>query len=104
MTSYELRPQNGRKSFYGKAIVECYENGTKKLYSYDTLVMSIDSDKQIHRHCATRAGRDAWDADDITTTTMSHIKSFLSEEFDEDFGDRFNAGKYRAMEVEDDIY
>ena len=95
MRKYELNPHNGRKSFYGKAMVELNEKGTKKLYSYDTLVLSIDADKNLHRH---------WDTDSPTTTTMTHIKSFIAEELGEDMGEKFNASRYRALELEDDIY
>ena len=39
MRIYELRPQfDARKSFYGKAQVIDYENGTFELLSYDTIV------------------------------------------------------------------
>ena len=92
---YELSPHNGRKSFYGKAMVDCCPNGTKKLYSYDTLVLSIDSEKQLHRH---------WDTDSPSTTTMSHIKSFVAEELGEDTGESFNARRYMSLDLEDDIY
>lgn len=93
MSRYELSPHNGRKSFYGKAIVEVSADGTKKLYSYDTLVLSIDTEKQLHRH---------WDTDKPSTTTMSHIKSFVAEELGEDAGERFNASRYMALELEDE--
>lgn len=39
MKRYELIPTNGRKSFYGKAIVEVEENGTETLYSYNTPII-----------------------------------------------------------------
>jgi hypothetical protein len=39
MKRYELTPNNGRKSFYGKAIVEVEENGTETLYSYNTAII-----------------------------------------------------------------
>ena len=38
MKQYELKPTNGRKSFYGKAHVIDHENGTIELQSYDTIV------------------------------------------------------------------
>ena len=38
MKRYELIPTDGRKSFYGKAIVE--ENGTETLYSYNTPIIT----------------------------------------------------------------
>lgn len=36
---YELKPVDGRKSFYGKAVVEISSDGTETLYSYQTPVM-----------------------------------------------------------------
>ena len=93
MSRYELSPHNGRKSFYGKAIVEVCDDGTKKLYSYDTLVLSIDKEKQLHRH---------WDPVKPTTTTMSHIKSFVAEELGEDVGESFNASRYMSLELEEE--
>lgn len=89
---YELRPHNGRKSFYGKAFVDITPDGTRKLYSYNTLVLSIDPERKLHRH---------WDTDTPTTTTMSHIKSFIAEEFGEEAGEQFNARKYMALELEE---
>ena len=39
MKVYELTPDNGRKSFYGKAKVYIDENGTETLYSYGTPIL-----------------------------------------------------------------
>lgn len=39
MKSYELRPVDGRKSFYGKAIVEVDKAGNETLYSYGTAII-----------------------------------------------------------------
>lgn len=39
MKRYELIPTDGKKSFYGKAIVEVEENGTETLYSYNTPII-----------------------------------------------------------------
>ena len=62
---YELSPSNGRKSFYGKAIVEILSNGDKILRSYGTPVMRKDADGTLHRlYCG-------W-----TSMTGNHIKSF----------------------------
>lgn len=36
MRKYELIPTDGRKSFYGKAVVVVEDNGTETLYSYGT--------------------------------------------------------------------
>ena len=37
MRKYELIPADGRKSFYGKAVVIVADNGTETLYSYGTI-------------------------------------------------------------------
>lgn len=43
MRKYELTPVDGRKSFYGKAVVIVEDNGTETLLqSYDTTVCKID--------------------------------------------------------------
>lgn len=39
MRKYELIPTDGRKSFYGKAVVIVEDNGTETLYSYGTPVI-----------------------------------------------------------------
>lgn len=39
MKRYELIPHDGRKSFYGKAIVEIDKDGTETLYSYNTPII-----------------------------------------------------------------
>lgn len=39
MSKYELKPTDGRKSFYGKAVVVVEDNGTETLYSYGTPVI-----------------------------------------------------------------
>ena len=88
---YELQPQNGRKSFYGKATVTVLPGGTKELYSYNIRVLSIDPEGKLHRH---------WDTNKPSTTTMSHIKSFISQELSEIDGERFNARRYMALELE----
>ena len=36
---YQLNPVDCRKSFYGKALVKVYDDGTQVLQSYDTDVM-----------------------------------------------------------------
>ena len=58
MKYFELRPNDGHKSFYGKAIVK---NGT--LFSYGTPIMSINGVTVRH-----------WD--DWTKTTGRHIQAF----------------------------
>lgn len=64
MTTYELTPTNGRKSFYGKARV-IIENGAETLYSYDTAILRRLSDGSLVR---------LWD--DWTDTTGHHIAAF----------------------------
>ena len=68
MKMFELIPNNGRKSFYGKAKVIDYENGIVSLLSYNTIVCSIDTKtRQFSRH---------WSGSSCTTS--SHINSFRS--------------------------
>lgn len=63
--TYELLPNDGRKSFYKKANVRVYDDGTEVLRSYATDVMSRDAAGGLHRHW------DAWSA-----TTGRHVASF----------------------------
>ena len=65
MKKYELTPKDGRKSFYGKAIVAIDDNGGETLYSYGTKIMTRDPAGQFVRY---------WD--DWTATTGRHIKAF----------------------------
>ena len=62
---FELSPLNGRKSFYGKAIVIEKDNGDIELKSYDTIVARI------------RNGifERLWDG--YSATTMNHVNSFI---------------------------
>lgn len=60
----ELSPNNGRKSFYGKAHV-IQVDGTVYLRSYDTIVASVTQDGVLHKHW------EGWSA-----TTGRHIASF----------------------------
>lgn len=39
MKTYELIPMGSQKSFYGKAIVKIYDDGTRVLQSYETDVL-----------------------------------------------------------------
>lgn len=61
---YELFPMNGRKSFYGKAIVT-EEDGEKVLTSYTTEVAKIDKKGRFIK---------LWDG--YSLTTMNHINAF----------------------------
>lgn len=61
---YELIPQNGRKSFYGKAIVTI-SNGIQTLTSYTTDVARIDTQGNFEK---------LWNG--YSVTTMNHVNSF----------------------------
>lgn len=65
MKRYELIPNNGRKSFYGKAIVEVADDGTETLYSYNTPIIKRTAAGELIK---------LWDG--WSTTTGNHIKSF----------------------------
>lgn len=65
MSKYELKPTDGRKSFYGKAVVVVEDNGTETLYSYGTpIVKRLVSGELVK----------LWDG--WTATTGRHIKAF----------------------------
>lgn len=63
--TYQINPTDGRKSFYGKAIVED-ENGVKRLYSYNTLVCEI-ADGNVTL-------KPMWNC---SVTTLRHVRAFL---------------------------
>ena len=62
---YELHPDDGRQSFYGKAIVIVTNDCKQHLKSYDTLVCYKDITGKVHR---------LWDSWSLTTGI--HIKAF----------------------------
>ena len=64
MIMYDLIPDNGRKSFYGKAKV-FYGKSRKYLQSYNTVVCSIKDNGQFEKY---------WKG--YSNTTMNHINSF----------------------------
>lgn len=65
MKRYELTPTDGRKSFYGKAVVIMEDNGTETLYSYGTpIIKRLVSGDLIK----------LWDG--WSNTTGRHIKAF----------------------------
>ena len=66
MTRRELIPTNGRKSFYGKAIVEVDDNGVEVLYSYLTPIIKRFPNGTLRR---------LYD-EEPSLTTATHIKSF----------------------------
>jgi hypothetical protein len=65
MKMFELKPINGRKSFYGKALVIEQDNGDIELRSYETIVGRI------------RNGRFERLWSGYSATTMNHINSFV---------------------------
>lgn len=62
---YNLLPKDSHKSFYGKAKVKEYSDGTKVLQSYYTDVVEIDANGKIVR---------LWDG--WSNTTGRHIVAF----------------------------
>ena len=66
MKRYELKPVNGRKSFYGKAEAIERDNGDIELRSYNTIVARIRNGK-FER---------LWSG--YSATTMNHINAFLN--------------------------
>lgn len=50
MEQYELMPKDGRKSFYGKAIVQVDNHGTETLYSYGTKIIGKDKAGTLTRY------------------------------------------------------
>lgn len=65
MRIYELKPNDGCKSFYGKATVVIDDNGTETLYSYGTPIISRETNGELKKIW------DSWSA-----TTGRHIKAF----------------------------
>lgn len=65
MKEYELKPTDGRKSFYGKAVVMVEDNGTETLYSYNTPIIKRLVSGELVK---------LWDG--WTATTGRHIQAF----------------------------
>ena len=65
MKMYELIPDNGRKSFCGKAKVIIDDNGNETLYSYDTPIIKRDVNGKLTKLWS------GW-----SNTTGIHIKAF----------------------------
>ena len=65
MRKYELVPTDGRKSFYGKAVVIVEDNGTETLYSYNTPIIKRLVSGELVK---------LWDG--WTATTGRHIQAF----------------------------
>jgi hypothetical protein len=67
----ELEPNNGRKSFYGKALVETKSNGSEVLYSYNTPIIERTAKGELIPLVAVQ------DVDKVmSNTTCTHLKSF----------------------------
>ena len=49
VSTYELDPVDGRKSFYGKAVVKVMDDGTEVLRSYETDVIMRKPDGTLVR-------------------------------------------------------
>lgn len=58
MKQYELKPTNGRKSFYGKAVVKVADDGTETLYSYGTAIIKRTPAGELLKnpHTVTKSG------------------------------------------------
>lgn len=68
MKTYELIPANGRKSFYGKAIVQVDETtGAETLLSYGVPIIRRSSSGELTKLCEDSI---------VTMTTVTHLKSF----------------------------
>ena len=65
MNRFELMPNDGRKSFYGKAVVEIDNEGSETLYSYGTPSLTKRTNGEMVKHW------NGWSA-----TTGRHIKAF----------------------------
>lgn len=65
MKKYELIPNDGRKSFYGKAVVEVADDGSETLYSYNTAIIKRTAAGELIKLW------DGWSA-----TTGRHISAF----------------------------
>lgn len=65
MKTYELRPVDGRKSFYNKATVTIDDEGTETLYSYGTPIIKRFTSGELVK---------LWDG--WTATTGRHIYAF----------------------------
>lgn len=63
---YELTPTDSRASFYGKAKVVIEDDGTEILFSYDTPIISRDTNGNLKR---------IYDGE-WSQTTGRHIKAF----------------------------
>lgn len=67
MKQYELVPQNGRKSFYGKVKVLVEDDGTETLFSYESAIIKRYPDGELEP---------LYTGDKYGSTTASHVYSF----------------------------
>lgn len=65
LSKYELIPDDGHKSFGGKAIVYVDRKGNRTLFSYGTPVMRMEPNGMLHR---------LWNG--WSLTTGRHVKTF----------------------------
>lgn len=65
MKMYDLRPTDGRKSFYGKAVVMIADDGSETLYSYNTPIIKRTASGELVK---------LWDG--WSSTTGRHINAF----------------------------
>ena len=72
---YELSPVDGRKSFYGKAMVLVFLDGSEALSSYDRLIIVREADGTLVRVADKWEGPDG-KMTDWSATTGRHIKAF----------------------------
>lgn len=70
---YELIPNNGRKSFYGKAkVIVDIKTGEETLYSYDIPIVKIKGNKIMRLYNI----KDNDFINGVSCTTCSHLISF----------------------------
>ncbi len=82
-TTNEIMPKDGRKSFYGKAVVFHFDNGTDVLRSYNTIIAVRDAQGNVYR---------TWD--EWSVTTGRHIKAFLD----------MNKNEFTKLSYHSDLY
>ena len=83
MKTYELKPIDGRKSFYGKAVVQVDGSGKETLYSYGTKIADKDPEGNITRFWA------GW-----SQTTGRHIKAFCG----------MNKGEFESLPLPEKVH
>ena len=95
MRSYELKPvYDGRKSFYGKAVVED-DGASITLYSYKTPVCTVDAVGDMGKPMFRLLEK--WDC---SATTLRHVREFLRQMV----GRRVPASKAQLSELDDGGY